>query len=67
MDHVDHVPQVEYFIIGDEAFILQTWLIKPFCRSMGINEWVFNLRERTPLGFWRADFGGVELAVVVIY
>ena len=41
-DHVIHVP---YFFIGDDAFALRTWMMKPFGhRNMAIDERIFNYR-----------------------
>ena len=43
---VDNGHPVEYFIMGDDA-LLQTWLMKPYsCRSMDLNERVFDYRLR---------------------
>ena len=40
---VDQGPQMEYFIVGDDAFLLRKWMMKPFSRrSMDLNETVFN-------------------------
>ena len=40
---VDNRPKVHYFILGDDAFSLRMWLMKPFSlRSMDLNERVFN-------------------------
>ena len=42
---VEQAPQVEYFFIGGDAFPLRTWLMKPLsCRSLDINELIFNYR-----------------------
>ena len=34
-----------YYIIGDDAFPLRTWLVKPFSRhNLPDAEWIFNYR-----------------------
>ena len=42
---VDDEPKVNYFILGDAAFPLKLWLVKPYSRSsMDLNQRVFNYR-----------------------
>ena len=44
---VDDGPKVNYFILGDNAFPLKLWLMKPYSRrGMDLNQRVFNYRLR---------------------
>ena len=55
LPHDDH--PLPFFMIGDDAFALRTWMMKPFPRSISIPQRVFNYRLSRARRVWENDLG----------